>query len=135
MHVFKMKIKTQNSIKKTQLLCTFVLEDSNKIPGLPKFDTKTSSSINQSLKDMKGKLGKLAIIPISGKKQAQRILLAGIGKKENLTNDTIRFVSGKIAQKARELQLKEFSIIIPPTFVSDSISSISQIIEGSKMSL
>ena len=82
MHVFKMRIKTQSSIKKTQLLCAFVLEDSNKIIGLPKFDTKISSSINQSLKDMRGKLGKLTIIPISGKKQAQRILLAGIGKKK-----------------------------------------------------
>ena len=121
--------------KKTELLCGFVLEDSNKVLGLPKFDTKILSSINQSIKDMNGKLGKLTIIPIPGNKQAQRILLAGIGKKENLTNDTIRFVSGKIAQKARELKLKEFSIIAPPTFVWDSISAISQIIEGAKISL
>ena len=104
-----MRIKTESSTKrKTELLCGFVLEDSNKVLGLPKFDTKVSSAINQSLKDMNGKLGKLTIIPIPGKKQAQRILLAGIGKKENLTQDTIRFVSGKIAQKARELKLKEF---------------------------
>ena len=131
-----MKIKTESSAKKkTELLCGFVLENSNKVLGLPKFDIKTSSSINQSLKDMNGKLGKLTIIPIPGKKQAQRILLAGIGEKENLTQDTIRFVSGKIAQKARELKLKEFSIITPPTFIIDSISSVSQIIEGAKMSL
>jgi len=102
-----MRIKTESSTKrKTELLCGFVLEDSNKVLGLPKLDTKISSSINQSLKDMNGKMGKLVIIPISGGKQAQRILLAGIGKKENLTQDTIRFVSGKIAQKARELKLK-----------------------------
>ena len=95
-----MKIKTESSAKKkTELLCGFVLENSNKVLGLPKFDTKTSSSISQSLKDMNGKLGKLTIIPIPGKKQTQRILLAGIGEKENLTQDTIRFVSGKIAQK------------------------------------
>ena len=94
-----MKIKTENSTKKkTSLLCGFVLEDSNKVLGLPKFDTKTTSAINQSLKDMEGKLGKLSIIPIPGK-PIQRILLAGIGKKENLTKDTIRFVSGRIAQK------------------------------------
>ena len=131
-----MKIKTESSAKKkTELLCGFVLENSNKVLGLPKFDTKTLSSINQSLKDMNGDLGKLTIIPIPGKKQAQRILLAGIGKKENLTQDTIRFVSGKIAQKARELKLKEFSIITPPTFIIDSISAVSQIIEGVKMSL
>ncbi len=131
-----MKVKTENSSKKkTSLLCGFVLENSSKVLGLPKFDTKTSSAINQSLKDMDGKLGRLSVIPIPGKKSAQRILLAGIGKKDNLTNDTIRFVSGKIALKARELKLKEFSIISPPSFVTEPISAVSQIIEGSKMAL
>ncbi|MFB5623833.1 MAG: leucyl aminopeptidase [Nitrosopumilus sp.] len=131
-----MKIKTENSSKKkTNLLCGFVLENDTKVLGLPKFDAKTTNVINQSLKDMEGKLGKLSIIPLSEKKSIQRILLAGIGKKENLTNDTIRFVSGKIAQKARELKLKEFSIISPPSFVNEPNSTISQIIEGSKMAL
>ena len=130
-----MRIKSENSVKNTQLLCGFVLENSNKVLGLKKFDTKTTSAINQSLKDMEGKLGRFSIIPVPGKKPAQRILLAGIGKKENLTKDTITNISGKIAQKARELKLKEFSIIAPPNVVIDQISSVSQIIEGSKMSL
>ena len=85
-----MKIKTENSTKrKTDLLCGFVLEDYNKVLGLPKVDTKTSFVINQSLKDMGGKMGKLTIIPVPSKKQAQRIISAGIGEKENLTNDII----------------------------------------------
>ena len=131
-----MKIKIENSTKKkTQILCGFVLENSNKVLGINKFDTKISAAINQSLKDMEGKLGKLSIIPVPGKNPAQRILLAGLGKKENLTNDTIRLVSGKIAQKARELKLKEFSIITPPSFVTDQVSSVSQIVEGSKIAL
>ncbi len=131
-----MKIKTEGSVKrKTNLLCGFVLENSDKVLGLPKFDSKTTSAINQSLKDMEGKLGKLSIIPMPGKNPVQRILLAGIGKKESLTKDTIRFVSGKIAQKARELKLSEFSIILPPSFVTESISAVSQIIEGTKMAL
>ena len=130
-----MKVKSENSVKNTHLLCGFVLENSSKVLGLKKFDTKTTSAINQSLKDIEGKLGRFSIIPIPGKKPAQRILLAGIGKKENLTEDTIRNISGKIAQKARELKLKEFSIIAPPSFVMDQISSVSQIIEGSKMAL
>ena len=130
-----MKIKTQVFAKKTQLLCGFVLENSNKVLGINKFDAKISAAINQSLKDMEGKFGKLSIIPVPGKNLAQRILLAGLGKKENLTNDTIRLVSGKIAQKARELKLKEFSIVTPPSFVTDQVSSVSQIIEGSKIAL
>jgi len=130
-----MRIRIENSKKKTNLLCGFVLENSTTVLGLEKFDAKTSSVIEQSVKDMEGKLGKLSIIPFSGKNSIQRILLAGLGKKENMTKDTIRSVSGKIAQKARELKIKEFSIIAPPSFVEDTISSVSQIVEGSKMGL
>ncbi|EIJ65555.1 cytosol aminopeptidase family, catalytic domain protein [Candidatus Nitrosopumilus salaria BD31] len=130
-----MKIRIENSKKKTSLLCGFVLENSTKVLGLGKIDAKTASIIDQSIKDMEGKLGKLNIIPLSEKNSIQRILLAGLGKKEDLTRDTIRAVSGKIAQKARELKLKEFSIIAPPSFVTDTISSVSQIVEGSKMAL
>ena len=131
-----MKIKIEKNIgRKTQLLCGFVFENSNKVLGMSEFDTKITSVINQSLKDMEGKLGKLSIIPISGQNSIQRILLAGLGKKENMTKDTIRFVSGKIAQKAREIKMKEFSIIVPPNIVTDQTLSVSQIVEGSKMAL
>ncbi len=130
-----MKIRIEHSTKKTELLCAFTLENSNKITGLPKFDANTALSINQSLKDTNGKLGKLSVIHTSGKKPIKRILLAGIGKKEEITKDTIRAVSGKIAQKARELKMKEFSIIVPPSFVSEPDSGVAQIIEGAKMSL
>lgn len=131
-----MKIKLENcnpNQKKTSMLCGFVLEGSDKVLGLTKIDAKISSSVKQTLMDMEGKFGKISIIP--AKSSAQRILLAGLGKKEKFTNDTIRYVSGKIAQKARELKLKEFSIISPPNITIDPISSISQIVEGCKMSL
>ena len=43
-----MKIKIDSSAKrKTELLCGFVLEESNKVLGLPKLDYNTTSSINQ----------------------------------------------------------------------------------------
>ena len=131
-----MKIKIESSLlKKTELLCCFVLEDSNKVLGFGKFADNTTLEINQSLKDMNGKMGQLSIIPSPKGKSAKRIVLAGLGKKENLTKDTIRLVSGKIAQKARGLKLKEFSIITPPNIVMDQLTSVSQIIEGSKMAL
>ena len=130
------KIRIENSIeKKTSLLCGFVLANSDKVSGLPKLDVKTTSSINQSLKDMDGKLGKLSIIHSPGEKSIERILLAGIGKKEDITKDTIRMISGKMAQKARELKLKEFSVIMPPSFVTESNSAMTQVIEGVKMAL
>ena len=123
-----------NSKKKTTMLCGFVLEDSDKVLGLENVDSKIIPSIKQSINDMRGEFGKIVVIPTTGR-TAQRILLAGLGKKGNFTNDTIRFVSGKIAQKARELKLKEFSIIVPPSSLIEPISSVSQIVEGCKMSL
>ena len=129
-----MKVNIQNSIKKTRLLCVFTLENS-KVSGLPNFDAKTTSAISQSIKDMGGKLGRLSVIPVPGKNPIKRILLAGIGKKQDLSRDTLRHISGKIAQKARELDLEEFTIVVPPSFVSEQNLAILQIIEGSKMAL
>ncbi len=133
-----MKIKIENSNpsrKKTEMLCGFVLENSDKILGLNNISSKIISSIKQSLKDVNGEMGKITIVPTNNKTPAKRILLAGIGKKEKITNDSIRFVSGKIAQKASELKLKEFSIITPPSYVTEPISATSQITEGCKMAL
>ncbi len=129
-----MKIKTQSSTKtRSSLLCGFVLQGSKTVLGLPNFDARTRRAINQSLKDMEGKLGRLVVIPVHG--NIHRVLLAGIGKREDITGDTIRSVSGKIALKARELKLKDFSIIAPPNSVNDKVSAVSQIVEGTKMSL
>lgn len=133
-----MKVKIDNSNparKKTEMLCGFVLESSDKILGLNNINSKIAGSIKQSLKDNNGEMGKITVVPTNNKSPAKRILLAGIGKKEKITNDTFRFVAGKIAQKANELKLKEFSIISPPSFVSDAVSVNSQITEGCKMSL
>ncbi|MFB5626669.1 MAG: leucyl aminopeptidase [Nitrosarchaeum sp.] len=133
-----MKIKVENpefTKKKTMMICGFVLEGSDKILGLEKNGSEINSSIKQPINDMGGTFGKILVVPATGKISAHRILLAGLGKKEKFTNDTIRFVSGKIAQKARELKLKEFSIISPPSSLIEPISSVSQIVEGCKMSL
>ena len=130
-----MKIKIEKILKKTQMLCAFVQNESNKPLGLRNFDTKTNLSIKQSVLDLDGELGKLNIIPVPNGKQVERILLVGIGKKEQMTKDTIRLVSGKISQKARELKLKDFTILVPPSSFNDQSDSISQIVEGSKMSL
>lgn len=130
----KIKIETSNPNKKmTSMLCGFVIEGSDKILGFNKIDSKFAPIVKQSIIDMGGKFGKISVIPV--KSTTQRILIAGIGKKEKLTNDTFRYVSGKIAQKARELNLKEFSIVCPPSSTADTISTISQIVEGCKLSL
>lgn len=118
--------------KKTTILCGFVLEGSEEVLGIDKSKTR-DAAVRQSIRDMRGKFGAVTIIPLP-KKPYQRILLAGLGKKEELNSDSIRFVSGKIAQKAKELKLEEF-IITPPDSIGDVSLVTSQIVEGCKMAL
>lgn len=121
-------IKTVDKITETSILCGFVPENYGKILGL---DIK-DYSLDQSIQDMNGKFGLVDYVHVS-EKPYKRILFAGIGKRENINKDTIRFVSGKIAQKVTELNLEEFSIILPKEF--EDANYISQIVEGCKLSL
>ena len=129
-----LKIIVRDKLKgKTPMLCLFIFEGSENIPKLRGITAK-NTRIVQSALDMRGKFGEIALVP-TPEKPYSRILLAGLGKKRKLDADSIRFVSGKIAQKARDLRLKEFTIAPPPESIIDTDVAVSQIVEGSKMSL
>lgn len=133
-----MKIKTEStkpSNKKTPILCAFVLENSNEPLGLGKIHEKINSSVKESIKETKGKVGEISIIQTLGMTPAIKILIAGLGPKNKLSTDVLRNVTGKIAQKVRSLGLSEFSIVIPIGFPIDSDSSISAVVEGTILSL
>src|SRR3990167_7047871 len=133
-----MKIKaesTKPSNKKTPILCAFVLENSKEPLGLGKIHEKINSSVKESIKETKGKVGEISIIQTLGITPANKILIAGLGPKNKLSTDVLRNVTGKIAQKVRSLGLSEFSIVIPIGFPIDSDSSISAVVEGTMLSL
>ena len=125
-----MKIKSEkiSARKKTQMLCSFVYEKSSP-ERLGKLDTKLDSAVKQSIKEIEGKKGKLSVIHTHGIIPAKRILIAGLGKKSKQDTDTLRFVSGKIAKKSRELGLDEYSVILPKG------ANVSEVVEGSLLSL
>lgn len=133
-----MKIKSEKinpTKKKTALLCTFVYEKSKSVLGLHEVDSKLGGLLKASLKETDGKTGTLNIIHTHGKVPAQRILLAGLGEKKKVNYDLVRIVSGKIAQKARDLGISEYSIFIPTDFELDIIPLIKTIVEGSELAL
>ena len=121
--------------KKTDVLCGFVLEKTNQIIGLSNVDTKINQALKDSINEIEGKFAKIAIINTMGNIPARRIMIVGLGDKQKITNDSIRFVSGKIAKTVRELNLSDFSIIVPNNQYFDPISSVSQIVEGTKLAL
>ena len=59
----------------------------------------------------------------------------GIGNLAKIAPTATGSVSGKIAQKARELNLGDFSIIVPNSSIFETTSAVSQIVEGAKLSL
>ena len=113
------------------MLCIFV-NSTKKLPSHDGLDK--NPGIRQAALDMQGKFGSIMIVP-TPEKPYRRVLLAGLGRRENMNPDTIRFVSGRIAQKAAELNLKEFAIVAPTGMSSNAGPAVPQIIEGCMMSL
>ena len=121
--------------KKTSVLCVFCFEGTNVTIGLGKLNKKIDQTISQSVKEINGKKGKISIIHSHKEIPSERVLIAGLGKKEKLTSDVIRDVTGIITKKIHELKIKEFSIIIPEKISIKNDQIISSIAEGANLSL
>ena len=133
-----MRIRAETGLatkKKTSILCAFCIEDTNVAIGLGKFNKKIDQSISQSVKELGGKKGKIAIIHSHKEISSERILIAGLGKKNKLTSDVIRDVTGNITKKIHELGIKEFTIIIPDKVSVKNDQIITAIVEGANLSL
>ena len=133
-----MRIRAESILsgkKKTEVLCAFCFEDTNAPMGLEKLNKKIDQTILQSVKEINGEKGKISIIHSHKESPSERVLIAGLGKKNKLTSDVIRDVTGIITKKIHELKIKEFSIIIPDKTSIDNNQIISSIVEGANLSL
>ena len=133
-----MRIRAESVLsgkKKTEVLCAFCFEDTNAPMGLEKLNKKIDQTILQSVKEINGEKGKISIIHSHKEILSERVLIAGLGKKNKFTSDVIRDVTGIITKKIHELKIKEFSIIIPDKTPIDNNQIISSIVEGANLSL
>ncbi|MDC0064186.1 leucyl aminopeptidase [Candidatus Nitrosopelagicus sp.] len=131
----RIRTGTESPVKrKTSVLCAFCFEDNVPI-GLGKLNKKIDQTISQSIKEINGQKGKISIIHSHKEIPSDRILIAGLGKKNKLNTDTIRDVTGIITKKIHELKIREFSIIIPDKISIKNDQVISAIVEGANLSL
>jgi leucyl aminopeptidase len=133
-----MIVKAENTDpakKKTKSLCYFVTEKSDLPMGFPKIDQKLVNSIKEAVKETKAKLGAISIIHTHGLIPAQRILVAGLGPRDKITHESLRVTSGKIAKKASEIGLDEYTIVAPNGLPVNSRITITAIVEGSILAL
>jgi len=71
--------------------------------------------------------GELLHIEAADSMKAKKILLAGTGNGP----DSIRFMSGRLAQEARRMKMNSFSVVVPDT----RNGAIQQVVEGAKLAL
>jgi leucyl aminopeptidase len=99
--------------KQTPLLVIGVFEGEQDFPHSKELDSAVYSSIREMLenKEFRATFGSSIVVYTLGKGPMKKIMLLGLGKREKFTNESARICAGKATQKARELEIKEFSML------------------------
>jgi leucyl aminopeptidase len=105
--------KAKRDQKQTPLLVIGVFEGEQDFPHSKELDSAIFSSIRETLenKEFRGTFGSSIVVYTLGKGPMKKIMLLGLGKREKFTDESARICAGKATRKARELEIKEFSIL------------------------
>lgn len=87
--------------------------------------------------EIKGKLKEISIIHTLGKLPADKVAIAGLGKKEELTLDKVRSISAEVCQRLQKLNCKRIATIVHGAGVGgiEAEASAQAITEGSLLGL
>ncbi|MDD5169310.1 MAG: M17 family peptidase N-terminal domain-containing protein, partial [Syntrophales bacterium] len=116
----------------------FIHEDGGKGKYAELIDGKCRGLISEFMKtgDFEGKLNQTSVLYTRDLLPAKRIIIAGMGKKAELTLDKLRGVTAKAAQQARCLRLKSFSVSIDHELFGYPLSDATEaFIEGVELGL
>jgi len=99
--------------KQTSLLAIGLFEGDLDFTQSKELDPTVFASIKETLenKEFRGTFGSSILIYTLGKGPMKKIMLVGLGKRDKFTDEGARLCAGKAAQKAKELGVKEFSIL------------------------
>ena len=99
--------------KQTSLLVVGVFEGENDFSQSKELDPSVFASIKESLesKEFRGTFGSSLLVYTLGRGPMKKIMLVGLGKREKFSDEAARMCAGKAAQKAKELGVKEFSML------------------------
>jgi leucyl aminopeptidase len=114
-------------------------EDVKELQGAVKLlDEETGGMIKDIIAtgDFKGKLNQVSVLYTRGLILAKRIVLAGVGKKSDLTMEKLRCVFATAAKHVRSLTLKEFSTSLDFIESKESIEhTVQAVVEGAVLGL
>jgi leucyl aminopeptidase len=99
--------------KQTSLLVIGVFENEHDFSQSKELDPIVFASIKETLenKEFRGTFGSSILVYTLGRGPMKKIMLLGLGKREKFTDESARICASKAAQKAKELDAKEFSML------------------------
>lgn len=120
-----MKLKIEQgkiSAKKTEAIIIGLFEKEKLSPELTQMDSKINGEIAHLIKTkkFKGSSGEMRTVQTQRKLKTERILLVGLGKKEDLTTEKLRRFSAKSAKKLRGCGTKNFTTTLQSAPVKDA---------------
>lgn len=104
-----------------EMLVFYLYEENKKIhTALEPFDTSFNHAISELLKNKEfvAKLNNTCTLPTYGKFPSQRIMLVGLGKKEDITIDKIRQAAGTSVKTAQNMGIKKVTSIMDSMEIS-----------------
>ena len=99
--------------KQTSLLIIGVFEGEQDFSQSKELDPSVFASIKETLenKEFRGTFGSSILVYTLGRGPMKKIMLLGLGKREKFTDESARISAGKAALKAKELGVREFSLL------------------------
>ncbi len=118
----------------TPLLVIGIFENGMEFSGSKFIDQTVNAAITEMIqnKEFKRNFGSRIMFRLIGIKPVKKIMLIGLGEREEFTNEKARIIAGKVALEARESCIDELTIL-PFKEVDDSL--IEAISEGLYLSL
>ncbi|MBI2470522.1 MAG: leucyl aminopeptidase [Planctomycetes bacterium] len=108
-----------------EMLVFYLYEDLKTVEGALAFcDNALNNTITELIKkkEFVAKLNKTITLPTYGKIPAKRIMLAGLGKKKDVTPDKVRQAAGTTATITRDMGIGEVTGVIDSINIPDSSS-------------
>jgi leucyl aminopeptidase len=114
--MIKTTVKTEKLLQhKTPCLVLFCVEEKKPTGDLKKIDQVLSGPIATAFKDKRfeGKPNQTLMLNSGGGMKADNVLLVGIGKAKEVTEETLRQASGTAAKTVESAKLKKVSFYLP----------------------
>ena len=98
-----------------EILVFYLYEDVKTVEGaLAFFDNALNNTITELIKkrEFVAKVNKTTVFPTYGKIPAKRIMLAGLGRKKDVTFDKVRQAAGTTTSVTRAMGISEVTSVI-----------------------